>query len=139
MKSALVGAVVLAFLLVLCGPAVAPAQLGVVNPTALPPGSPATPFGPSPHPFNNAHPAQPWSGWNHVVREFVVAARIVIVPMAVASSGAGPPTAVWQTLMLPGYRVTETSYGYTVHEHWGVEPVGSVYYWAWRPTYYVAK
>jgi hypothetical protein len=138
MKGVLIGAVVLGPLLIFGDPAAAPAQLGVVNPPALPPGSPATPFGRAPHPFNNAHPAQPWSAWNPVLGEFVVAARIVVVPMAVASSGAGPIVA-WQTVMLPGYRVTETSSGYIVHEHWGVEPVGDVYYWAWRPTYYVAK
>jgi hypothetical protein len=137
MKSVLVAAFALTLLLVLVSPA--PAQLGVVNPTALPPGSPATPFGRSPHPFNNAHPAQPWSGWNQVVHEFAVAARVVVVPMAVSSSAGGPPTVAWQALILPGYWVTETSHGYTVHEHWGVEQVGRVYYWAWRPTYYVAK
>ncbi|MGH7307354.1 MAG: hypothetical protein ACREK6_01525 [Candidatus Rokuibacteriota bacterium] len=135
----LVGVVVLALLRVLGDPAAVPAQLGVVNPAALPPGSPATPFGRSPHPFNNAHPAQPWSQWNRVVRELVVAPRIVVVPMVVPPSGSWPATVVWQTVMLPAYRVTETSYGYLVHEHWGVEPIGRLYYWAWRPTYYVSK
>lgn len=119
--------------------AVAQAQLGVVNPFALSPGSPATPFGADPHPFNNVHPAQPWSVWNRVLREFVVSPRVVVVPMAVVQSRSLPSTVEWRTVILPGYRVTETNHGYLVHEHWGVEPVGNAYAWVWRPAYSVPK
>lgn len=136
-KAVFVSASVVSMLLLGAAP-MARAQLGVVNPIALPPGSPATPFGKDPHPFNNVHPAQPWSVWNPVPREFVVAARVVVVPMAVVQPGS-LPTIEWRTVILPGYRVTETKRGYVVHEHWGVEPVGNAYAWAWRPTYYIAK
>jgi len=138
-KTVLVSASLVVSMLLLGATSVAQAQLGVVNPVALPPGSPAAPFGKDPHPFNNFHPRQPWSVWDYVLREFVVAARVVVVPMAVVQSGSPPSTIAWRTVMLPGYRVTETKRGYVVHEHWGVEPVGNAYAWAWRPTSYVPK
>lgn len=136
MKTVLVTAVV--WIIALGTAAPARAQLGVVNPFALPPGSPATPFGKDPHPFNNAHLAQPWSVWNPAIREFVVPARVLVVPLAVLEAG-GWPAIEWRTVTLPGYRVTETRYGYVVHAHWGVEPVGHAYAWAWRPVNYVAQ
>ncbi len=129
---------VLASILLLGAAVMAQAQLGVVNPFALPPGVPATPFGKDPHPFNNAYPTQPWSVWNQMIREFVVPARVLVVPLAVLGAGSWPAIE-WRTVMLPAYRVTETRYGYVVHAHWGVEPVGHAYAWAWRPVYYLPK
>jgi hypothetical protein len=129
---------ILVSLVVLGAPVPAWGQLGVVNPFALPPRSPAAPFGQAPHPLNNAHPTQPWSLWGQVVREHVVGARLVVVPMAVLHGGTWPAIER-QAVMLPAYRVTETPHGYVVHAHWGVEPVGHAYAWAWRPAYYVPK
>lgn len=139
MKTALVGASLLASMLVLGVPAVARAQLGVVNPATLPPGSTTKPFGSDPHPFNNFHPRQPWSVWDYALSKFVVVARVVVIPMVVIQPGSLPPTIEWRTVTLPGYRVTEMRRGYVVHGHWGVEPAGNAYSWAWRPTYYVPK
>jgi hypothetical protein len=109
----------------------------------LPPGQEPRPFGTQPHPFNNPHPALPWAGpWMGIdlpVRVVEMPARTVVLPMDAAQPGSPPSAVQWRAVTLPGYTVTETVRGWVVHEHWGVEPAGEVYHWAWRPTYFVAK
>lgn len=132
----------LLLLLVAAGPAVA--QMGVPNTPQLSPGPPAPPFGGAPSPFNDPHPAQPWNsltatGGGVPVREFVVPSRTVILPMELAMPGGLAPVLAQQTVTIPEYQVTETTLGFVVHEHWGVEPRGSAFYWTWRPTYFQRK
>jgi hypothetical protein len=138
-RSALPG---LAAALVLLLAAPAGAQLGVVNPPTLPPGPAPPPFGSQPHPLNNPHPALPWGGpWMSMgtLRVIEVPARAVVLPMEAAEPGSPPGAAELRQVTLPGYLVTETTWGWVVHGHWGVQPAGSTYYWTWRPTYFVGK
>jgi hypothetical protein len=121
------------------------AQIGVPNTPALPPGQPLpAPFGTAPHPFNDSHPAQPWDRF-HVgtvglpIGDFEVPARSVVIPIEVVHPGSLPSTAEPREVTLPGYRVTETTTGFIVHEHWGVRPVGNIYQWTLIPTYFRAK
>lgn len=139
MTTVLVRAGILAVTLWLAVPVVARAQVGNVNPAALSPSSTAVPFGNDPHPFNNFHMRQPWSVWGYTLREFVVAQRVVVVPMEVAQPGSLPPMIEWQTVTLPGYGVRETTRGFIVQEHWGLETRGNAYYWTWKPTQYRSK
>jgi hypothetical protein len=130
-----------ALLLLLAVPA--GAQLGVPNPPVPPAGPEPPPFGSQPHPFNNPHPALPWAGpWKGIdvpVRVIEVPARTVVLPMVAAEPGSPTGAVELREVTLPGYVVTETTRGWVVHEHWGVEPADSVYRWTWRPTYFVAK
>jgi hypothetical protein len=127
--------------LLLGGPA--GAQLGLPNTPQirgrLDPG--AQPFGQSPHPFNDPHPAQPWfwPGGDRVVRVVEVPPRTVTLPMEAVQPGSLPSAVQWRTVTLPGYRVTETARGWIVDAHWSVEPVGPVYVWTWRPARFVPK
>lgn len=127
--------------LVLAGPAAA--QLGLPNvPQIRGPLDPRTqPFGQDPHPFNDPHPAQPWfwPGGDRVVRAMEVPPRTLTLPMEAVQPGSLPSTVEWRTVTLPGYRVTETARGWIVDAHWGVERVGSVYVWTWRPARFVPK
>jgi hypothetical protein len=72
------------------------------------------------------------------VRVIEMPARKVVLPMEVAEPGSSAAVQL-REVTLPGYRVTETTGGWVVHGHWGVEPAGSTYYWTWRPTYFVGK
>lgn len=134
-------------MLVLLGAAGSPAhaQIGVPNTPALRPGQPLPePFGNAPHPFNDSHPAQPWDRFNPgayglPVGDFEVPPRTVVIPMEVVQPGSLPSTTELQAVTLPGYRVTETTTGFIVHEHWGVRPVGEIYYWTLIPTSFRAK
>lgn len=134
--------VLVAGFLITLAAAPAGAQMGVPNTPVLPPGPSAPPFGNRPSPFNDPYPTQPWNaltGAGAVVREFLVPARSVTVPMEVAMPGSLPPVIANRVVTLPGYRVTETTAGFLVHEHWGVEPRGGAYYWTLRPTYFQSR
>jgi hypothetical protein len=140
-RSALRGLAGAALVLLLSAPA--GAQLGRPNPFTLSPGSEAQPFGTEPHPLNNHHPAEPWGApWmtmDPAVRVIEVPARTVALPMQAAEPGSSPGAVELRQVTLPGYRVTETTRGWIVHAHWGVQPAGNIYYWTWRPTYFVGK
>lgn len=87
----------------------AQAQLGTLNPFTVKPGTTPKPFGADPHPFNNFHPAQPWSRWNaghgDIIRYFEVPARTVAVPMmTVPAAESLPPVIEVQAVTIPGYR-----------------------------------
>lgn len=119
----------------------AQAQIGVPNTPLVPPGQPLPPpFGSQPHPFNDSYPTQPWDrsyvgAFGLPVRDVEVPARTVVVPVQAASG----TSAIRQELTVPGYLVTETTTGYIVHEHWGLQPMGNVYYWTLIPTYFKPK
>ena len=104
----------------------AEAQLGVVNPGALPPNSTAQPFGNDPHPFNNV------PGWSPVMRVINVDAQMARLPIEVVQPGSLPPLIEYRDVTLPGYRITEMIGGYLYHAHWGMAPTNGVYY----PTFY---
>ena len=93
--------------------------------------------------LNNPHPAFPWhyppANQAQVLGETETPPRSVVIPMEVAQPGSQPPTVEWQQVTLPGYQVTETTAGFIVHGHWGVRPMGNVYYWRWVPTYFRSK
>src|SRR5262249_5885270 len=77
----------------------AEAQLGAINPGALPPTSTAHPFGNDPHPSNNV-------GWAPVIRFIDVAAQIAQLPVEVVQPGSLPPIVEYRSVTLPGYRIT---------------------------------
>jgi hypothetical protein len=104
----------------------------------LPPGTnplAVTPFGTSPHPFNNVPPWAP----NSILGTYQVPPQTVVLPMETAQPGSLPPIIEVQPVTLPGYTVTETARGYMVHAHWGVRQVGTAYYWTYFPAYFVWK
>lgn len=123
----------LALLLMLS--ATAEAQLGVVNPFVLPPGTnplAVTPFGKSPHPLNNVL-------WPRIMATYQVPPVTAVIPMETAQPGSLPPAIEVKAVTLPGYAVTEMVGGYLVHEHWGVRQVGNAYYWTYFPANFVWK
>src|SRR5262244_607127 len=63
----------------------AEAQLGNVNPVALPPNSTAQPFGQDPHPFNNV------AGWAPGLRIIDVPPRTAWLPVEVDDPEDGRP------------------------------------------------
>jgi hypothetical protein len=89
----------------------------------------------------NPHPVLPWAApwswrllrpYGDVVQIVDVAPRFVEVPTEVPRE----PRAV----VVPGYRVTETTLGYWVHPHWGLRPSGEgVYLWTWIAGYFWPK
>lgn len=120
------------------------AQLGQPNPGALPGTTLPDPFGNAPHPFNNSHPLQPWDPWlwggqGRPIAEHLVPERTVVIPMEVPQAGSLPSFYGPVPVTLPSYRVTETTAGFVIHGHWGVEPRNGVYYWTWRPTNFRGK
>lgn len=127
----------------------AEAQLGVPNPTTLPPSAPGTaapkPFGTDPHPFNNSHPMQPWdpssaSIYGAPLRAYDVPAQSVEVPIEVPQPGSLPSIVEPRVVTVPGYRVVETAKGYFVSARWGLQPGSNgVYYWVWMPGYFQPK
>ena len=117
----------------LLGASTADAQLGNVNPVALPPNSTAQPFGNDPHPFNNV------PGWSPVIRVFDVSARMLSLPVEVVQPGSLPPIIEYRSVTLPGYRITETFGGYIYHAHWGMAPTNGVYYPTFFPQRFVPK
>ena len=117
----------------LLGASTADAQLGNVNPVALPPNSTAQPFGNDPHPFNNV------PGWSPVIRVFDVSARMVSLPVEVVQPGSLPPIIEYRSVTLPGYRITEMFGGYIYHAHWGMAPTNGVYYPTFFPQRFVPK
>ncbi len=118
-------------LLLLAGSA--EAQLGVVNPGALPPTSTAQPFGNDPHPFNNLPP------WSPVVRILEVAAQTTWLPVEVVQPGSLPPIIEYRSVTLPGYRITEMVGGYISQAHWGMAPTNGVYYPTFFPPRFIPK
>jgi len=111
----------------------AEAQLGNVNPVALPPNSTAQPFGKDPHPFNNV------PGWAPVMRVFDVSARTAWLPVEVVQPGSLPPLIEYRSVTLPGYRITEMFGGYVYHAHWGMTPTNGVYYPTFFPQRFIPK
>jgi hypothetical protein len=111
----------------------AEAQLGNVNPTALPPNSTAQPFGNDPHPFNNV------PGWSPVMRVLDVSAQMVWLPVEVVQPGSLPPLVEYRQVTLPGYRITEMFGGYVYHAHWGMAPTNGVYYPTFFPLRFIPK
>jgi hypothetical protein len=140
-RFALPGLAALALVVLVAVPA--GAQIGEPNTPRVRSGPLPDPFGQQPHPFNDPHPAlpwhEPWTGMDPTVRVIEVPARTVVLPMEAAEPGSSPGSVALRQVTLPGYRVTETTRGWVVHAHWGVQPAGSVYYWTWRPTYFVGK
>jgi hypothetical protein len=59
--------------------------------------------------------------------------------MEVPQPGSLPPKIERREVILPGYRVTETTTGFIVREHWTVRRIGNAYYWTRRPTYFKSK
>jgi len=111
----------------------AEAQLGNVNPVALPPNSTAQPFGQDPHPFNNV------AGWAPVLRIIDVPPRTAWLPVEVVQPGSLPPIVEYRTVTLPGQRITVMTTGYLYHAHWGMAPTNGVYYPTFFPQRYVPK
>lgn len=111
----------------------AEAQMGNVNPTALPPNSTAQPFGNDPHPFNNV------PGWAPVMRVIDVSARMLWLPVEVVQPGSLPPLVEYRQVTLPGYRITEMTGGYVYHAHWGMAPTNGVYYPTFFPLRFISK
>ena len=111
----------------------AEAQLGGVNPTALPPNSTAQPFGRDPHPFNNLPP------WSPVVRVLEVSPQLAVLPVEVVQPGSLPPLVEYRQVTLPGYRITEMTGGYVYHAHWGMASTNGVYYLTFFPQRFVPK
>ena len=110
----------------------ADAQLGNVNPVALPPNSTAQPFGNDPHPFNN-------SGWAPFIRVIEVPPRLVVLPVEVVQPGSLPPIIAYRQVTLPSYRITELIGGYIYDAHWGMAPTNGVYYPTFYPRRFVPK
>jgi hypothetical protein len=98
---------------------------------------------------NNPHPAFPWAGfwaWTIVrpygvaIGAFDVPAQAVTLPIAVPQPGSLPSLVELRPVVLPAYRVTETTLGFWVHAHWGVQPaVDGVYVWRWIPAYFAPR
>ena len=111
----------------------AEAQLGNVNPVALPPNSTAQPFGQDPHPFNNV------AGWAPVIRIIDVPPRTAWLLVEVVQPGSLPPIVEYRTVTLPGQRITVMTTGYLYHAHWGMAPTNGVYYPTFFPQRFIPK
>src|SRR5438128_7964989 len=91
----------------------AEAQLGNVNPVALPPNSTAQPFGKDPHPFNNV------PGWAPVMRVFDVSARTAWLPVEVVQPGSLSPIVEYRRVTPPGRRRSCITTLALCHRRWG--------------------